>query len=63
MVQITLLKQEKVAAFTDIDAHLSMLPEDAFSVDTKPHGHGDVHQLIHASGLGKRWLTAGSRVL
>jgi len=26
---------------------------------TKPHGHGDVHALLHASGLAKKWQKEG----
>ena len=53
--QITLLKQEKVACLADGDARLALEPEDAFRVQTKPHGHGDVHMLLHSSGLARRW--------
>ena len=28
-------------------------------MQTKPHGHGDVHALLHASGLAKKWQAAG----
>ncbi|TYZ64938.1 hypothetical protein PybrP1_000611 [[Pythium] brassicae (nom. inval.)] len=27
----------------------------------KPHGHGDVHSLLHASGLAARWQAQGKR--
>jgi hypothetical protein len=53
--QITLLKQEKVACLSDSDAHLALDPSDAFAIQTKPHGHGDVHSLLHSSGLARRW--------
>jgi hypothetical protein len=43
--------QEKVACLSDNDAHLALDPKDPFSVQTKPHGHGDVHMLLHSSGL------------
>ena len=26
---------------------------------TKPHGHGDVHALLHSSGLAKKWQAEG----
>eukprot|EP00729_Bicosta_minor_P015660 gene15660-13865_t len=38
--QITLLQQEKVASLND----------------NNPHGHGDVHYLLHSSGLARKWL-------
>jgi len=55
--QITLLKQEKVASLSDIDATIAM--KDEYTVLTKPHGHGDVHFLLHQSGLAKRWAQEG----
>lgn len=61
--QITILCQEKVAAIIDIDARLSMCADDVFMIDTKPHGHGDVHQLIHSSGIGKAWREQGIELI
>ena len=26
---------------------------------TKPHGHGDVHALLHSSGLAAKWKKSG----
>ncbi|GLI66614.1 hypothetical protein VaNZ11_010538 [Volvox africanus] len=57
--QITLLKQEKVACLIDNAAHLALEPTDRFSVQTKPHGHGDVHMLLAKSGLAAQWLQSG----
>ena len=57
--QLLVLKQEKVAALVDVEARISML--DPFTVDTKPHGHGDVHAVLHRNGLPQRWLTEGRR--
>ncbi|PNW73176.1 hypothetical protein CHLRE_14g621751v5 [Chlamydomonas reinhardtii] len=57
--QVTLIKQEKVACLTDNAAHLALEPTDKYSVQTKPHGHGDVHMLLHSSGLARSWLAAG----
>ena len=33
--------------------------KDPFAVQTKPHGHGDVHMLLHSSGLAGAWLAQG----
>lgn len=44
------MKQEKVACLIDNDAHLALEPSDAFQIQTKPHGHGDVHSLLHRCG-------------
>jgi hypothetical protein len=30
-------------------------------IQTKPHGHGDVHALLHSSGLASTWQMAGLR--
>ncbi|CAI5949601.1 unnamed protein product [Closterium sp. NIES-65] len=57
--QLTLLKQEKVACVADNDAHLALDPKDPFLIQTKPHGHGDVHMLLHQSGLLPTWRAAG----
>lgn len=29
------------------------------NLQTKPHGHGDVHALLHSSGLAAGWAAAG----
>ena len=59
--QVTLLKQEKVACLADNDARLATDPQDPYSLLTKPHGHGDVHYLLHSSGLAAKWLAEGRR--
>jgi UDP-sugar pyrophosphorylase len=51
--QITIVKQDKVAALINVDASLSM--KGRWEVETKPHGHGDVHHLLHKSGLVDAW--------
>jgi UDP-sugar pyrophosphorylase len=58
-MQITVLKQEKVACLADNEARLSLAPGDPFTLETKPHGHGDVHALLHASGTARAWHKAG----
>ncbi len=57
--QLHVLQQEKVAAVADVAGHLAMA--DATTVDTKPHGHGDVHAVLHRSGLPRAWLAQGKR--
>ena len=57
---VTLLKQEKVACLMDNSAHLALCPDAPSQLLlTKPHGHGDVHSLLHASGLLRTWMDAG----
>ncbi|KAF8062991.1 hypothetical protein HT031_003830 [Scenedesmus sp. PABB004] len=57
--QVTLLKQEKVPCLLDSAARLALDPADAYALQTKPHGHGDVHALLHASGLARDWAARG----
>ncbi|KDO80459.1 hypothetical protein CISIN_1g006297mg [Citrus sinensis] len=57
--QVKLLKQEKVACLDDNDARLAMDPKNKYRIQTKPHGHGDVHALLYSSGLLKEWHDAG----
>jgi UDP-N-acetylglucosamine pyrophosphorylase len=57
--QVSLIKQEKVACLIDNDATLALEPSDSFALQTKPHGHGDVHALLHSSGLAARWQRSG----
>ena len=55
--QITLVKQEKVAALIDGDARIAK--DGKYAVQSKPHGHGDVHVLLHSSGLVDKWAKQG----
>ncbi|XP_027093022.1 UDP-sugar pyrophosphorylase [Coffea arabica] len=59
--QVKLLKQEKVACLIDNDAHLALEPNNQYRIQTKPHGHGDVHSLLYSSGLLSKWHDAGLR--
>lgn len=61
--QVTIMKQEKVAALTDNDAHFSMDEKDAYVIDTKPHGHGDVHTLLASTGLADAWAAEGRKYI
>ena len=60
--QVTLIKQDKVPALADNQGRF-VLSDDADSVLTKPHGHGDVHKLLFESGLAKKWAAEGRRYL
>lgn len=57
--QVSLIKQEKVPCLSDNAAHLALDPSDPYAIQTKPHGHGDVHALLHSSGLADAWQQAG----
>ncbi|KAL5995747.1 hypothetical protein ACLOJK_025816 [Asimina triloba] len=54
--QVKLLKQEKVACLDDNDARLAIDPQNKYKIQTKPHGHGDVHALLYSSGLLNSWV-------
>jgi len=57
--QIKIVCQDKVPALKDSNAGLSM--KNRWEVETKPHGHGDVHHLLHKHGLVKKWLKEGRK--
>ncbi|KAI4970844.1 hypothetical protein ZWY2020_001758 [Hordeum vulgare] len=59
--QVKILKQEKVACLADNDARLALDPNDKYKIQTKPHGHGDVHSLLYSSGLLEQWKSTGRR--
>ncbi len=57
--QITFLKQNDVPVIVDMEGHLALDPKDPCQLMTKPHGHGDIHALMHKSGTAKRWISKG----
>ena len=60
--QIVLVKQEKCPAILDNECHLS-LKKDKLEIETKPHGHGDIHLLMYQKGLVKKWVSEGKKYL
>mmetsp|Transcript_33534 Transcript_33534/g.38513 ORF Transcript_33534/g.38513 Transcript_33534/m.38513 type:complete len:135 (+) Transcript_33534:412-816(+) len=52
--QIVIVKQEKVPALLDNDATFSLVP-GKLEIETKPHGHGDVHTLLHQHNVIQKW--------
>jgi UDP-sugar pyrophosphorylase len=52
--QVSIVKQEKVPALMDNNATFSV-KSDKLEIETKPHGHGDVHTLLHQNGVTQRW--------
>ena len=54
-----MLRVYQVACLSDSEAHLAVDKDNPFKLQTKPHGHGDVHSLLHGSGRLKRWVEAG----
>jgi len=55
--QVHLLKQELVPAIADNDGHLAL--KEKYKLVLKPHGHGDIHMLLHTSGLAARLHAEG----
>jgi UDP-sugar pyrophosphorylase len=58
--QVTLLTQEKVPTLIDNEGHFNR-QQGQLLLETKPHGHGDVHTLLHLSGLAKKWQQEGRK--
>jgi len=50
--QVHILKQELVPAIADNDGHLALA--EKYKLILKPHGHGDIHMLLHTSGLAAK---------
>ena len=60
--QIVLVKQEKCPAILDNECHLS-LKKDKLEIETKPHGHGDIHLLLYQKGLVNNWVSDGKKYM
>jgi UDP-sugar pyrophosphorylase len=54
--QLTIFKQGKVPSLLDDQAHFCLEENDPFALDTKPHGHGDVHVLLYQTGLIEKFV-------
>ena len=57
--QIFVIVQDKVPALRDINAGLALEDNDRWAIQTKPHGHGDVHHLLLREGLVDLWEQQG----
>lgn len=58
--QITLVRQgDGVPALDNNDARLVLDAVDRYNVSTKPHGHGDIHALLHSEQVAKKWVEMG----
>ena len=56
---LTATVSRQVACLSNSEAHLALEKDNPYKVQTKPHGHGDVHSLLYSSGLLKKWVAAG----
>lgn len=59
--QVTILRQELVPALSNMNASLAL--EGKYELLLKPHGHGDIHTLLHTSGTAKKLAASGVRYL
>jgi hypothetical protein len=59
--QITIVAQDKVPALQDGKAGLALSDSSRWEIQTKPHGHGDVHHLLYKAGLTDQWDTAAKK--
>ncbi len=60
--QITIVQQgQGVPALYDNDAHIALDTEDPYDIQMKPHGHGDIHALLHSNGVAKAWQSQGMK--
>ena len=58
--QITIVQQgDGVPALIDNDATIAMNSSDPYKIQAKPHGHGDIHALLHSHGVSKKWCSNG----
>ena len=55
--RVDIVKQENVPAMIDNSAKLAFNSEG--EIDTKPHGHGDIHNLLFDSGVAVKWRDLG----
>ena len=59
--QFYVLKQELVPAISGNNGHIAL--NGKYSVAKKPHGHGDIHMLLHTSGIAKKLYNDGYKHL
>ncbi len=59
--QLIIFKQGKVPSLLDNDAHFCLDSCDDYQLDTKPHGHGDVHMLLYKNKIVENWVKLNGR--
>ncbi len=55
--QVFILQQELVPAIADNDGTLAL--KEKYELILKPHGHGDIHMLLHTSGVAAKLAAEG----
>lgn len=58
---VSIVRQELVPALSDVDAHLAL--QEPCRLQLKPHGHGDIHMLLHSSGQARDLADRGVEYL
>ncbi len=53
----------QVPALIDNEGRFALEEKDNFKISAKPHGHGDIHMLMHQSGVAAKWAAEGRRYL
>lgn len=62
--QVSIVQQgQGVAALANNEGTLAKDPDDEYKVLTKPHGHGDIHSLLHRHGVAAKWLSYGVKYM
>ena len=56
---VFIIVQDKVPALKDGNGGLALDDDDRWTIQTKPHGHGDVHHLLFREGLVDKWEKEG----
>jgi len=59
--QIIVAQQEKVPAIDNNNGRFATSGSNPYELDTKPHGHGDVHLLLHSTGTAAKWNQEGRK--
>lgn len=58
--QITIVQQgDGVPALQDNQATFAMDSDDPCKIQAKPHGHGDIHALLHSNKVAMKWIKMG----
>lgn len=58
--RVDIVKQENVPALIDNTAAIAYDPQTK-TIGTKPHGHGDIHNLLFDSGVAAKWKDLGKK--
>uniref|UniRef100_A0A7S2V323 Uncharacterized protein n=1 Tax=Fibrocapsa japonica TaxID=94617 RepID=A0A7S2V323_9STRA len=59
--QVSFLKQGKMPCLKSVEGEMVQDPDSPYKISTKPHGDGEVHSLLHSSGVASSWKQAGKK--